>query len=149
MLNIRIRLSFSVGAARRLLAGTCLAGMAAISQPAYAQDDTTQSNDHGIGEIVVTARYVEESVQDTPIAISAQTDEQLEAANVTNIGSLGAVIPNLQTTPGHSFSAGDSANIVARRPARRVVQPGRAARHRDLYGRHLPLDHGGFGTGFH
>jgi iron complex outermembrane receptor protein len=106
MLDIGRRLSFSAGAARQLLAGSCLAGVVAFAQPVLAQDDAAQSSDHGIGEIVVTARYVEESVQDTPIAISAQTDEQLEAANVTNISTLGAVIPNLQTVPGHSFSAG-------------------------------------------
>jgi len=92
--------------ARHLLAGSCLAGLAALSQPAAAQDGTTSSSDHGLGEIVVAARYVAENIQDTPIAISAKTNDQLEAANVTNIGTLGAVIPNLQTTPGHSFSAG-------------------------------------------
>src|SRR6185295_2819705 len=41
-----------------------------------------------------------------PIAITAQTSEQLKAANITNIGTLGAVVPNLQTVPGDSQSAG-------------------------------------------
>ena len=93
-------------AARRLLAGSCLAGLAALSQPAFAQDNNAPADDHGIGEIVVTARYVAENIQDTPIAITAQTDEQLKAANVTEISSLGAVVPNLQTIPGDSQSAG-------------------------------------------
>jgi iron complex outermembrane receptor protein len=86
-----------------------------MSQPAMAQDDPKpaqgapaddQSKDEGIGDIVVTARYVKENVQDTPMAITAQTQTQLEAANVTNIGTLGAVVPNLQTIPGDSQSAG-------------------------------------------
>jgi len=102
----RVECRFGIFSAGRLLAGSCLAGLAVLAQPALAQDDTAQEDEGGIGEIVVTARYVEESIQDTPIAITAQTNEQLEAANVTNIGTLGAVIPNLQTTPGHSFSAG-------------------------------------------
>jgi len=68
-----------------------------------AQDGQT---DHGLGEIVVTARYVAENIQDTPIAITAKTDEQLAAANVTNVGTLGAVVPNLLTMPGDSQSAG-------------------------------------------
>ncbi len=95
----------SGAAAWRLLSGSCLAGLAVISQPAMAQDEAPQSRG-GIAEIVVTARYVEESIQDTPIAITAQTEEQLEAANVTNIGTLGSVVPNLQTVPGDSQSAG-------------------------------------------
>jgi len=78
--------------------------LAIFSGPAFAQD--AQADDHGMGEIVVTARYVAESVQDTPIAITAQTDKQLQAANVTNIGTLGAVVPNLQTVPGDAQSAG-------------------------------------------
>ncbi len=97
---------FTTVATRRLLAGSCLAGLAALSQPVFAQDDAAQADDNPLGEIVVTARYVAESIQDTPIAITAKTEEQLEAANVSNIGTLGAVIPNLQTVPGDSQSAG-------------------------------------------
>jgi iron complex outermembrane receptor protein len=98
-------------ALKRLLASTCLAGMAALSQPALAQNEAGNQQDderpaEGIDEIVVTARYIAESIQDTPIAITAQTQEQLEAANVTNIGGLGAVVPNLHTVPGDSQSAG-------------------------------------------
>ncbi|MEI9852435.1 MAG: hypothetical protein WDN24_18025 [Sphingomonas sp.] len=89
--------------------------MSALSQPAMAQGDPapqddqssdTNSEDKGVGDIVVTARYVEESIQDAPLAITAQSSEQLEAANVVNIGTLGAVVPNLQTIPGDSQSAG-------------------------------------------
>jgi iron complex outermembrane receptor protein len=102
--------------AGRLLAGSCLVTLAVIAPPAIAQDDSAaqssesdsaaQSESSGIQEIVVTARYVAESVQDTPIAITAQTGEQLEAANVSNIGTLGSVVPNLHTIPGDSQSAG-------------------------------------------
>ena len=92
---------------RRILACSCLSGLSLLAQPAWAQsDDTGRAQDAGLGEIVVTARFVEENLQDTPIAITAQSEEQLEAANVTNIGTLGAVIPNLQTVPGDSQSAG-------------------------------------------
>lgn len=101
---------------RRLLAGSCLAALAALSHPAIAQtapagtaapqqaEEAEQQT--GIQDIVVTARYVSENAQDTPIAITAQTNSQLEAANVTNIGTLGAVVPNLFTMPGDSQSAG-------------------------------------------
>ena len=113
--------------AAHLLLGTCLATAATLAQPAFAQDaaegaqtaesgpiadsdnsaqEAQEDRRGGIDTIVVTARYVEESIQEAPIAITAQTEEQLEAANVTNIGTLGAVVPNLQTVPGDSQSAG-------------------------------------------
>jgi len=98
--------------ARHLLAGSCLVALAALSQPALAQDappaqpDDQQGASSGIEDIVVTARFVSENIQDTPIAITAQTSEQLSAANVTNVGTLGAVVPNLLTIPGDSQSAG-------------------------------------------
>jgi iron complex outermembrane receptor protein len=99
-----------------LLAGSCLAALAALSQPAVAQNTEPQNpapqsaraadEQSGIQDIVVTARYVSENVQDTPIAITAKDNAQLQAANVSNIGTLGAVVPNLFTMPGDSQSAG-------------------------------------------
>ncbi len=93
----------------RLLAGSCVAALATLSQPAMAQSADAKKPakaGSGMDEIVVTARFVKENIQDTPIAITAQTGAQLESANVTNISSLGAVVPNLQTVPGDSQSAG-------------------------------------------
>ena len=93
----------------RLLAATCLAGLAVSAQPAMAQDaqdSTAQPQKRGLEDIVVTARYVTENIQDTPIAITAQTNAQLDAANVTNMGKLGSVVPNLFTMPGDSQAAG-------------------------------------------
>jgi iron complex outermembrane receptor protein len=93
-----------------------MAALAALSQPAMAQQaaaqqatgpqQSAQSDESGIQDIVVTARYVAENIQDTPIAITAQTSAQLQAANVQSISSLGAVVPNLFTMPGDSQSAG-------------------------------------------
>lgn len=103
---------FSAARGRRLLAGSCLAALAVLSQPAMAQSSATpeqgaaQARDTGIEDIVVTARFVSENIQDTPIAITAQTSAQLKAANVSNVSMLGAVVPNLQTVPGDSQSAG-------------------------------------------
>ncbi|MBT2188253.1 TonB-dependent receptor [Sphingobium nicotianae] len=77
-----------------------------MAQDQKAADAESASTNGGIEDIVVTARYVSENIQDTPIAITAQTSTQLEAANVTNIGTLGAVVPNLLTMPGDAQSAG-------------------------------------------
>jgi len=87
-----------------------MAVLAALSQPAMAQEALQQSapqaEENRMGEIVVTARFVSENIQDTPMAITAQTSAQLEAANVASVGTLGSVVPNLQTVPGDSQSAG-------------------------------------------
>jgi iron complex outermembrane receptor protein len=90
----------------RVLAGTCLTTLAAWPQPTMAQTAAEPSDDDKIETVVVTTRFIRESIQETPVAITAQTVEQLKAANVTNIGTLGAVVPNLQTVPGDSQSAG-------------------------------------------
>lgn len=113
------RLYFSARAGRQMMAGCCLASMVIFAQSALAQTAATATtssadtppaaaptDDNKLGDIIVTARYVKEKVQDTPISITAQTQVQLQAANVTNIGSLGSVVPNLYTVPGDSQAAG-------------------------------------------
>jgi iron complex outermembrane receptor protein len=97
---------FSAATGERLLAGTCLAALAALPQLTLAQTAPDKPADEGIETVTVTTRYIRENIQETPMAITAQTDVQLQAANVTNIGTLGAVVPNLLTVPGDSQSAG-------------------------------------------
>ena len=45
-------------------------------------------------EVVVTARFREENLQSTPLAISAFSEEDLEARSIVNVSDLGATIPN-------------------------------------------------------
>ncbi len=109
---------FSAAGGGRWLAGTGLAALALLPQTAMAQTAATggqeaaasqagaSANNNQLGEIVVTARFVSEKLQDTPIAITTQTDVQLKAANVTGVSSLGKVVPNLYTMPGDSLAAG-------------------------------------------
>ena len=105
---------FGASAGWRLLGGSCLAGMVAFSQPAMAQNAgaaaqpaaAPAADENRLGDIVVTARYVSEKIQDTPIAITAETREELKAANVVRMSNLGAVVPNLFTMPGDSQGAG-------------------------------------------
>lgn len=73
-----------------LLASTALAG----ATTAHAQSEN--SNDDGIGEIVVTAQKRAENIQDVPIAISAVSSEYLESRGVTSIDGLGTVSPNVK-----------------------------------------------------
>ena len=48
-----------------------------------------------LGTVTVTARKTEENLQDTPIAISAFTSEDLELRGTTDLTDLSGVAPNL------------------------------------------------------
>tara|TARA_R110000772_G_scaffold249588_3_gene364092 strand:+ start:243 stop:2582 length:2340 start_codon:yes stop_codon:yes gene_type:complete len=66
------------------------------SSAAFAQDEAANSaaqTSTGIGEIVVTAQRREQSLQDTPIAVTAFTSETLEQARVQSFGDLITKIP--------------------------------------------------------
>jgi len=77
---------------RRILwAGASLAGLMAGlgATPALAQDGPQ------IEEVVVTARKVEENLQETPVAVSAFTAETIQARNMTDVRDLTMATPNL------------------------------------------------------
>ena len=46
-------------------------------------------------EVVVTARKREESLQETPVAVSAFTGQSLQELGLTNISDLTKVVPNV------------------------------------------------------
>jgi iron complex outermembrane receptor protein len=75
-----------------LLIGSALAGFAAAA-PVHAQD----ADEDGAtgGDIVVTARRVEERLQDVPISISVVTNEQLASRNISSPVELATYTPSL------------------------------------------------------
>ena len=72
-----------------LVMGTALAGT--IPAAAYAQN----AGGNDVGDIVVTARRVEERLQDVPISISVFNQQQLADKNVTNATELATYTPSL------------------------------------------------------
>jgi iron complex outermembrane recepter protein len=72
-------------------------GMIIGAVPLYAQTSppTTTAPDAGIAEIIVTAQRREESLQRTPIAITALSGDQLRAQNITGLADLARVAPNV------------------------------------------------------
>lgn len=74
---------------RGLLAGVSVAALAAVAAPAAAQDGPT------IEEVVVTARKVEENLQDTPVAVTAFTAETIQARAMTDVRDITNATPNL------------------------------------------------------
>jgi iron complex outermembrane receptor protein len=68
-----------------------------------------------IEEMTVTARKVEESLQDAPISITAYSGDGLEARGMTNIGEIAPFVPNLSFQNNPSFGgAGNTAAIYIR-----------------------------------
>src|SRR5690554_4612246 len=53
-------------------------------------------------EIIVTSRYREENLQQTPLAVSAFTGESLELRSLDNLEDIGAVVPNAFIRPNVS-----------------------------------------------
>jgi len=83
----------------------------ATTVPAYAEDAKSRMM---IEEVIVTARKREESVQDTPIAVSAFTGEGLELRGVTDLSSLDNFAPNLVLNRSPSNSGVTNAAVYIR-----------------------------------
>jgi iron complex outermembrane receptor protein len=71
----------------RVLFATTALGLCA-GAPAYAQEES---------DIVVTARRVEERLQDVPISVAVFNQAQLDDRNVSDIATLATYTPSLQT----------------------------------------------------
>lgn len=68
----------------------------ALSQPAFAQDAAEDDGAASAGNvIVVTAQKREQDILEVPVAVSAFSDETLEAANVTDFADITRVSPSL------------------------------------------------------
>jgi iron complex outermembrane receptor protein len=90
---------------RRTLAIALLAG-SAMAAPATAQDAAPAADDaQGVTDIIVTARRRAESIQDTPVAVTAITAASLESKASLNAGELNAAAPNLLITQQNSGAA--------------------------------------------
>jgi iron complex outermembrane receptor protein len=85
----------------RLARRTAALGACLVSVSAFAQN----TGPAGVEEIVVTATKRETNLQDTPIAVTAFSQQSLERAHVTDLASLQSLVPNL-TVEQHGDSGG-------------------------------------------
>ena len=100
-------------------AGSCAviaALMAGTSSLAYGAEAESAGDDtFTIEEVIVTARKRSESIQETPIAITALSTTQLEQRSLTNLVEIGAYIPNVVMNSSPSSSGGgNNAQIYIR-----------------------------------
>ena len=89
-----------MGSLRRAASTGALALALGLSGPALAQADSSQAADtdtdgEDSGEILVTAQFREQNLQDKPIAITALNAEMIEARGQTNLSEIGASAPNV------------------------------------------------------
>jgi len=90
---------------RRACVATGLVAMAGTTQfisSAHAQDVPNAA----LEEVLVTARKREESLQDTPVAVSAFTADALETRAVQSLDDVSQFVPNLQFDGAAALSGG-------------------------------------------
>lgn len=95
----------------KTLSFATIIGVALSSAPAMAQNtDSAEEQDDNI--IIVTAQFRETNLQDTPLAITAVTAEQIEARSQTNLQQVADGAPNVSIRPqGASFGPSVTASI--------------------------------------
>lgn len=71
----------------------------AVSAAAQAQEATGEQAASTVGEIVVTAQFREQRLQDTPLAITAVDSAMLEARNQTNLTDVANQAPSVVLRP--------------------------------------------------
>ncbi|MGV3481579.1 MAG: TonB-dependent receptor [Sphingobium sp.] len=75
-----------------------IAALLAMAGQASAQDTTTGAEDQGLEDIVVTAQRRSESIQDVPVAVTAFSAQELQRANIQDVGAYFQNTPNVFIT---------------------------------------------------
>jgi iron complex outermembrane receptor protein len=92
----------------------CVAAAAAMTY-AQAAENRVQTTEQQttLGEIVVTAQYRQQNLQDTPIAITAVTAEMIEQRSATNLADIASSAPSVVLRPA-SAAFGNSVTASIR-----------------------------------
>ncbi len=98
---------------KKLACAVALAN-AAIAFPALAENESDKELDWSLEEIVVTATKRETNLMDTPVAISAFTEAELQRQGITNVKDIANLIPNVDI----AFDQDQSSPVIAMRGVR-------------------------------
>ncbi len=88
----------NIGHQSRVLACSVIA-LAAASGMASAAEQTAESSNSVLPEVIITSQFRAENVQATPIAVTAVNAAMIEARGQTNIYQLANQAPNVTLTP--------------------------------------------------
>jgi iron complex outermembrane receptor protein len=80
-----------------IVSGLC-AFTVVMSSPVFSQTEVKKSS-FALEEVIVTAQKKAESLQDTPISITAFGEERLEIEGISNLGDIGSKVPSLTIEP--------------------------------------------------
>lgn len=69
--------------------------LAPLAGPANAAEEEQTTGGSLLEEVIVTAQFRKENLQDTPLAITAISAESLQARSLTSVADLGATAPNV------------------------------------------------------
>ncbi len=78
---------------------TCVRAMLSMTCVLLLQSPDAGATDPGLEEVVVTARRVEERLQNVPVSASAFSTLELERRQIDNVSALQYAAPNLTVTP--------------------------------------------------
>lgn len=104
-MNRYVKTALLTGAAWSVMSGLAMAQTAPVATAPH--EDVT-----GLEDIVVTARRTSESLQRTPLAVSAFSGETLERTGATQVTDLQGSVPNLNLVQGRGSS--NATNIYIR-----------------------------------
>lgn len=110
MTSNRIRTSLFIGSALAVLG---MGTPAAYAQDAGGDEQAgVQTDAAGNNQIIVTAQFREQSLQDTPLAITAISSDMLEARSQTNVAEIAGQAPSVTLKPqGTAFGPALGASI--------------------------------------
>src|ERR1700728_482296 len=97
---------------RRMLRPWVLSTLAAAAVAGQAAADQATTPSDSLEEIVVTAQFRQQNLQDTPLAITAITADMMEQRGQTSLHDLGQQAPNVALVEtGGAFGPGMTASI--------------------------------------
>jgi iron complex outermembrane receptor protein len=102
-----------------LPAPCCLAASLVTFVPAFSTPTLAQ-----LEEVIVTARRRSESLQDTPISVSAIGASALREAGITSLSDLKSIVPNLQVAPTGTKSQAIFVRGIGQRASTPELDPG-------------------------
>ncbi len=94
--NMLNRFAIQIDLRRALLGATALAIGGLATSPVMAQAAKAQDNSTAIEEVVVTARKVEENLQDVPVAVTVLSGAQLEAKSAVRLSDFALFTPGFK-----------------------------------------------------
>ena len=95
-----------------LVAGACTAaGVFGLNGGANAQEGAAPQVSEQLAEVTVTARRQEESLQKTPVSVTAVTGEVIDQLNLKDITHVAEFVPNLAIVPQPSSTTATAITI--------------------------------------